>query len=106
MPAPRKPKVVKESTGPGSDEDFVFPSSVGEITVRSLAVIPKPNQLKIVRLEKDDPSHMAATFYLLELALSPENYAILEDLPGDELETFLEEWQDHSGLTLGEYRAS
>ena len=49
---------------------------------------------------------MAATFYLLELALSPENYAVLEDLPGDELETFLEEWQDHSGLTLGEYRAS
>lgn len=95
-----------DATGPGSDEDFTFDSSAGEITVRSLATIPKPNQLKLVRLEKDDPTHMASTFYLLQLALTPEGYESLEELPGDELEKFLAEWQDHSGLTLGEFRAS
>jgi len=106
-------KKTVSKKGPGSDEDFVFTSSLLDdddqpivFTVPSLAVVPKPNQFKLMRLQKSDPSGVLATDYLMELAIGRELMEELEELPGDEGDTFMKEWGDHSGVTLGESKAS
>ena len=112
MATPKKP-VLAAKKGPGSDEDFVYESTLLDedgkkitITVPSLAVMPKPNQFKLIRLQKADQSGILATDYLLENGIGRELMDLLEELPGDESNEFMEKWTEHSGLSLGESRAS
>ena len=105
--------VPSKKKGPGSDEDFVFESSLTDddgqtivFTVPSLAVVPKPNQFKLLRLQRTDPSGVLATDLMLELAIGRELMEQLEELPGDESDTFMKDWADHSGVSLGESKAS
>jgi len=108
--ATKKPVSKK---GPGSDEDFVFESSLTDddgqpvvFTVPSLAVVPKPNQFKLLRMQKSDPSGVLATDLMLESAIGRELMEQLEELPGDESDKFMKDWADWSGVALGESKAS
>lgn len=114
MPTKKTPaSVPTPKKGHGSDDDFEFTSSMTDddgnpivITVPSLAVTPKPNQFKLLRLQKKDASGVLATDYLLEIAIGREMMTELEDLPGDESTEFMTQWAEHSGVTLGESSAS
>jgi hypothetical protein len=99
--------------GPGSDEPFTYETSLTNeddtpyvITVPSMAVMPKPNQFKFLRLQKADRTGVLATDYLLELGIGRELMDELERLPGDESLDFMTKWSEHSGVALGESRAS
>jgi hypothetical protein len=113
MPAPKKVTALPSKKGPGSDEPFVFTSSLTDdednpvvFTVPSLAVIPKPNQFKLLRLQKSDPSGVLATDLMLEAGIGRDLMDQLEELPGDESDKFMKDWADHSGVSLGESKAS
>lgn len=113
MPAPKKTALATVRKGPGSDDDFVFTSSLRDdannpvvFTVPSLAVIPKPNQFKLLRLQKSDPSGVLATDLMLESGIGRDLMDQLEELPGDESNEFMTQWADHSGVSLGESKAS
>lgn len=114
-----KPEKADEEIGSGSDEDFVFETSLTEevededgnvtvvpvvLTVPSMAKIT-PNSTKMTRLYKQDPSGLAAADHLLDLALG-DLREIVESLPGGEEQEFLKAWREHSGVGLGESRAS
>ena len=105
MPA-KKTSPALPAKSAGSDDDFVFESSIGTITVPSLAVTPKPNQFKLLRLQKNDKTGVLATDYLLEIAIGREKMEELEELEGDESAKFMEDWAEHSGVSLGESKAS
>lgn len=111
--APKVAKAADKSKGSGSDEPFSFPSSLkdddGEqitITVPSLAVMKRPNQFKLLRLQKQDHSGVDSTEYLLRHGLGDELMELLEELPGEESDEFMKQWTEHSGVSLGESRAS
>ena len=114
MPAkPTKTSKPELVTGAGSDEPFVYESSLTDadgtpyvITVPSLATLPKPNQFKLLRLQKQDRSGILATDYMLEMGIGRDLMDRLEDLPGDESAEFMTKWAEHSGVALGESRAS
>lgn len=102
-------KPVSKKKGVGSDDDFTFESSKGTITVPSCAVAPAPPPLVINELmdEFDDARAQAKiTLLLLKTAVGEDMYAIIRQLPAEELKRFNEEWRDHSGCGLGEYKAS
>lgn len=91
--------------GHGSDEPFTFTWPGGSLTVPSLAVAPRPNQLKFTRAKARGAIDEVVTM-VTEAACTPEQLAQLEELPNDELERFYTEWGAHSGITSGELRAS
>jgi hypothetical protein len=107
MPASKKAPAPKR--GPGSDDDFVFESSAGEITVPSLTVADQPPPIVVTEIvDEFEESRAAAKLNLLFLrtACGDDAYAVVRLLPASELKTFTEKWQDHSGISLGEFRAS
>jgi hypothetical protein len=113
MPAPKKTTLATVKKGPGSDDDFVFKSTLLDddnnpvvFTVPSLAVIPKPNQFKLLRLQKQDSSGVLATDLMLECGIGRDLMEQLEELPGDESNDFMTQWAEHSGVSLGESKAS
>jgi hypothetical protein len=101
------PTVKVEVEGPkdkdGKRTTTVVPWSV---TIPSLTKLPRPNQMTMLRLQKADKSGVDATDYMLRNGLGDEVMERFEDLPGEEMDQLLEEWADHSGISLGEYRAS
>ena len=106
-------QLPKKKAAKGSDEPFSFESSLLDddgnrivFTVPSLAVIPKPNQFKLIRLQKADPTGILATDYTLEVGIGREMMDQLEELPGEESDEFMEAWAKHSGVALGESKAS
>jgi hypothetical protein len=101
MPPKKQLSAATPAKDAGSDADFVFESSIGTITVPSLATTPKPNQFKLLRLQKTDKTGVLATDYLLEIAIGREKMEEFEDLEGDESATFMEQWAEHSGVSLG-----
>ena len=103
---PKKNSPAVPAKNAGSDDDFVFESTIGTITVPSLATTPKPNQFKLLRLQKNDKTGVLATDYLLEIAIGREKMEELEGLEGDESTKFMEDWAEHSGVSLGESKAS
>jgi hypothetical protein len=106
MPAPKKLSAPKPV---GSDEDFEFESSEGVITVPSLSVAKQPAPIVVTEIvsEFDDQrSNAKLNLLFLRTAAGDEAYAVIRLLPAGELKDFTEKWQEHSGVTLGEFRAS
>ena len=108
MPAKKTPAPKR---GPGSDEDFTYESSVGEITVPSLSKAPAPNAWQMMEIESiDNPRVRNARESLLFLTLAvgddPETVNLVKKLDMVEFGDFLEAWGEHSGVSLGESKAS
>ena len=107
----------KTTKGKGSDEPFTFVTTLLDdddqpisITVPSLA-LTKPNGFKLHLLRKEDPSGFLVNDHLLRLSLGDGDEAgdileILAELSGEEAEQFQTQWREHSGVGLGESRAS
>ena len=72
-----------------------------EVSLPSLSYL-KPGLIRRIRRLPD----VDAMYTLLELALSPEALAVLDDMDPDAYQELLEEWRDHSGGSLGESAAS
>lgn len=106
MPAAKSKAVAKR--GPGSDEDFVFDSSVGEIVVQSLAKAPKPNAWEMLELEIETNERIRnakANMMMIKLA-SGDAFDLVKQLDVEEMGEFITAWGEHSGVGLGESRAS
>lgn len=102
--APRKKPTVVAGGGPGSDDDFTFASSLGEFTVPSIAVAPRPSNLQMLRAQAQKNEALAALL-VFEAAVG-DAINIIDRLPADEQDRFLEEWSAHSGASLGESKRS
>jgi hypothetical protein len=87
--------------GPGSDEDFTFESSVGAITVPSMAMVP----FGVMRKARKE-SGMEQTFAVIEAIASPEALELIDQLGAREIAAFNEAWAAHSGASMGESSAS
>jgi hypothetical protein len=103
-------KPAPEPVGHGSDDPFTFTwddgtKDGGAITVPSLAVAPRPNQLKLTRAKMRGAIDEVVTM-VTEAACTPEQLDTLSELSSDELERFYAEWGAWSGITSGESRAS
>lgn len=104
MPAPKKAPAVKR--GPGSDEDFTFETNDGKtIVVPSLAVAPRVKGVAMLRAQADKNPALG-TLLMLEAAAGPKAMKLIEDLSDEECMEFIEQWGDHSGVGLGESKAS
>jgi hypothetical protein len=109
MAAPKKAAVAKR--GPGSDDDFVYESSVGEITVPSLSKAKAPNAWQIMEIESIENQRVknareSLLFVQLAAGDDPDSLALIKQLDIVEFGEFLEAWGEHSGVQLGEYKAS
>jgi hypothetical protein len=88
----RDPFVYEVKTGEGAGT---------EITLRSLSWL-KPGVFRRIRnLSAGDQ-----VYTLLEMLLSDEDLAAIDDMEPDEFEDMSEAWKKHSGITLGESQAS
>ena len=106
MAANKKLAPVPEPTvGHGSDEPFTFASSLGPITLPSLATAPRPNPmaLKDAQVEGD---YLTVLWLVLKAAASPETWDVIKRLPGDEFERLSTDLGVHSGISVGELQAS
>lgn len=108
---PAKKALPAAKRGPGSDEDFEYESSVGTIIVPSLSKAKPPNAWQIMEIESiENPRVRNARESMLFVELSvgdnPDALALVKQLDTVEFGEFLEAWGDHSGVTLGESRAS
>lgn len=104
MPA-QKPKKTVAATGPGSDEDFEYTFESGEtVTVPSLSRAKKPKPMAMMRAQAE--GNQARVMILFLEAAAGDAMSVLEDLEDDELTAFLDAWSEHSGVGLGESRAS
>ena len=104
MAATRKKADTPAAVGPGSDEDFTFKSSLGEFTVPSIAVAPRPSNLQMLRAQAQNNEALAAL--LIFEAAAGDAIKIIDRLPAEEQDRFLEEWGAHSGASLGESKRS
>jgi hypothetical protein len=107
MPASSKSKAVvstKRGAGPGSDEDFVFESSVGTITVPSMAKAPKPNAWEMLEIEAiENPRVAKAKSMLMMLRISAADAIdLVKQLDVEEMNEFMMGWTEHSGVDAGE----
>lgn len=99
------PEPATEPDGHGSDDPFTFQSSKGPITVPSLAVAPRPNQLRLTRAKMRGAIDEVVTM-VTEAACTSEQIDLLAGLENDELEDFYAQWGAWSGITSGESQAS
>lgn len=108
MPTPKPKPMRAVKHGPGSDEDFVFESSVGAIRVPSLAKAPKPIAWQLLEIEAIDNPRVAQArqmMMMLEIAAG-DAIDLVKQLDVEEMGEFMQGWTDHSGVELGESRAS
>ncbi|MFC6011381.1 hypothetical protein [Nocardia lasii] len=84
-----QPAVVKD--------DFTYLVGDAEIVLPSLSYL-KPGLVRRIRRLGD----VDAMYTLLELNLTPEALAVLDDMDPDDYHRLLEAWRAHSGLSLGE----
>lgn len=104
-------KALPAKRGPGSDDDFTYESSFGEITVPSLSKAKAPNAWQMMEIEAiSDPRVRNARESLLFLTLAvgddPDSIELVKKLDMVEFGEFLQEWGEHSGVSLGESKAS
>lgn len=100
------PKKTVAKTGPGSDDDFTFPSSVGDITVPSLAKAKAPNAWAMMELEAIEDKRVKGAresmlFVQLAAGDDPVSLARIKQLDMVEFGDFMEKWGSHSGVELG-----
>lgn len=94
--------MASNATGPGSDEPFNYTTDAGvTITVPSLAKIKAGVIRKTRKLEPGDQM-----FTIMEAVADEATLAAIDDMDGDELARFTEQWGAHSGADLGESAAS
>ncbi|WP_433597924.1 hypothetical protein ACQPXH_19225 [Nocardia sp. CA-135953] len=87
---------AKKATTPVKD-DFVEEIGGVEVRLPSLTYL-KPGLIrKIRRLGETD-----AAYTLLELSLSEEGLAAVDEMDPVEFDELMGRWRDHSGVTLGE----
>jgi hypothetical protein len=103
---PAKKALPATKRGPGSDDDFVYDSSVGEITVPSLSKAKAPNAWDMMEIESiENPRVKNARESMLFVKLAagddPEALALIKQLDMVEFGEFMEAWGDHSGVQLG-----
>ncbi|MEV6661754.1 hypothetical protein [Nocardia fluminea] len=84
-----QPAVVKN--------DFTYAVDGAEIVLPSLSYL-KPGLVRRIRRLGD----VDAMYTLLELSLTPEALAALDEMDPDAYHQLLEAWRAHSGLSLGE----
>ena len=84
-----QPAVVKN--------DFTHTVDGAEIVLPSLSYL-KPGLVRRIRRLGD----VDAMYTLLELSLTPEALAALDEMDPDAYHQLLEAWRAHSGLSLGE----
>lgn len=108
-------KIVRnKNKGPGSDEPFEWTCRTVTdekdepivLSVPSVSKLPKPNRFKFLRLQDEDPSGVKATRYILTNGLGPDTMEVLENMTDGEDAEFTDEWEAHSGTTLGKFAAS
>ncbi len=105
--APKK-STAAAKRGPASDEDFTYDTSVGTITVPSIAKMKKPNAWQLLELETiENPRVRNArmNMMLIELAAG-KAVTLVKQLDVEEMGQFMEAWAEHSGVALGESLAS
>lgn len=108
---PPKKALPSAKRGPGSDDDFTWDSSVGEITVPSLAKAKAPNAWQMMEIESIENVRVknareSLLFVQLAAGDDPDSLALIKKLDIVEFGEFLEAWGEHSGVALGEYKAS
>ncbi|MFI1915932.1 hypothetical protein [Nocardia sp. NPDC020380] len=78
-------------------DDFFYRVNGVEIQLPSLTYL-KPGLVRRIRRLGD----VDAMYTLLELSLTPEALAALDDMDPDGYHDMLEAWRAHSGISLGE----
>lgn len=78
-------------------DDFTHTIEGVDIVLPSLSYL-KPGLVRRIRRLGD----VDAMYTLLELSLSPEALATIDDMDPDAYHELLEAWRKHSGLSLGE----
>ncbi|WP_282777287.1 MULTISPECIES: hypothetical protein [unclassified Nocardia] len=79
-------------------DDFFYRVNGVEIQLPSLSYL-KPGVVRRIRRLSD----VDAMYTLLEMSLSPEALAALDDMDPDAYHEMLEAWRAHSGISLGEF---
>ncbi|MFD7843996.1 hypothetical protein ACFV4K_13825 [Nocardia sp. NPDC059764] len=96
MTSPKAP--LKVVTPAKVKDDFSYPVNGVEIKLPSLSYL-KPGLVRRIRRLGD----VDAMYTLLELSLSPEALAALDDMDPDAYQEMMEAWRAHSGISLGEF---
>lgn len=86
-----------EHPGEADEHDFVRTIEGAEFRLPSLSYLKPGLVRRIRRLNNTD-----AIYTLLELSLSAEALAVLDDMAPSDFQRLLEEWRIHSGVSLGE----
>ncbi|MFJ4656129.1 hypothetical protein ACIP5Y_33075 [Nocardia sp. NPDC088792] len=95
MTSPKAPIAI--ATPAKVKDDFSYRVNGIEIQLPSLSYL-KPGLVRRIRRLGD----VDAMYTLLELALTPEALAALDDMDPDAYHEMLEAWRAHSGISLGE----
>ncbi|MRH86183.1 hypothetical protein GFY24_01665 [Nocardia sp. SYP-A9097] len=95
MTSPKAPITV--STPTKVKDDFSYRVNGIDIELPSLSYL-KPGLVRRIRRLGD----VDAMYTLLELTLTPEALAALDDMDPDAYHELLEAWRAHSGISLGE----
>ncbi|MFI7001354.1 hypothetical protein [Nocardia sp. NPDC050175] len=91
------------TTAPNADsldkvkDDFVRTVGDAEIRLPSLSYL-KPGLIRRIRRMHD----IDAMYTLIELTVTPQALAALDNMDQDEYHALLDEWRVHSGVGLGE----
>ncbi|MFD4459797.1 hypothetical protein [Nocardia sp. NPDC058480] len=78
-------------------DDFIYRVGGVDVQLPSLSYL-KPGLVRRIRRMGE----VDAMYTLLELSLSAEALAAVDDMDPDEYRTLLEAWRVHSGVSLGE----
>ncbi|MFR9750510.1 hypothetical protein ACL02S_05690 [Nocardia sp. 004] len=95
MTSPKAPITLNRPTQ--VKDDFVYQVDGAELRLPSLSYL-KPGLIRRIRRLGD----VDAMYTLLELTLSPEALAVLDDMDPDAYHELLDAWRTHSGVNLGE----
>lgn len=92
----KKAPIAATSNGKVKD-DFVVTIDDVEIRLPSLAYLKPGLVRRMRRLDNID-----ALYTLIELCVTPEAQAVLDDMDPEAYAGLLEQWREHSGVSLGE----
>jgi hypothetical protein len=102
---PPRARTITKKTGPGSDDEFTYSTSAGDVVVPSLANVPKLKGLEVMEIQAiEDATVREArlTVVLLHRAAGPAAMRVIAQLDMEELGEFVQAWAEHSGVGLGE----
>lgn len=97
MPPKKAPIPAKKTGSDVVKEDFVKEIDGVEVRLPSLSFLDTGTLRAIRNMTFTDQ-----TFSLIERYLEGDALAAVDSLKSDRFNDFLEEWRDHSGISLGE----